>query len=120
MQKLRNELVSLYTVDTIRRIATECLVPMVSQTFSLEGASLREKAERRFTVITSKTVRETVRSYFAFRFGSCVQPLSRILCFAVFLAHVFCGRRSLISFWGLDFAVFKFLFVRLSYYGRRF
>ncbi|CAN0048015.1 unnamed protein product [Hapterophycus canaliculatus] len=31
MLKLRNELISLYTVDSIRRIATECLVPMITQ-----------------------------------------------------------------------------------------
>lgn len=31
MLKLRNELISLFTVDSVRRIATECLVPMITQ-----------------------------------------------------------------------------------------
>lgn len=31
MLKLRNELISLYTVDSIRRVATECIVPMITQ-----------------------------------------------------------------------------------------
>lgn len=31
MLKLRNELISLFTVDTIRRVATECIVPMITQ-----------------------------------------------------------------------------------------
>ena len=31
MFKLRNELASLFTVDCIRRVATQCLVPLISQ-----------------------------------------------------------------------------------------
>ena len=35
MLKLRNELISLYTVDSIRRVATECIVPMITQVLRL-------------------------------------------------------------------------------------
>ncbi|CAM9171897.1 unnamed protein product [Scytosiphon promiscuus] len=54
MLKLRNELISLYTVDSIRRIATECLVPMITQTFSWDRSILKENAERRLRVLASK------------------------------------------------------------------
>lgn len=37
MLKLRNELVSLCTVDSIRRVATECVVPMIVQVNSFVG-----------------------------------------------------------------------------------
>lgn len=60
MQKLRNELVSLYTVDSIRRMATECIVPLIVQTFSWDGAIFKANAERRLMFLTSKVVRETL------------------------------------------------------------
>lgn len=31
MFKLRNELISLFTVDSIRRVLTECVVPLITQ-----------------------------------------------------------------------------------------
>ena len=31
MLKLRNELISLFMVDSIRRILTECVVPLITQ-----------------------------------------------------------------------------------------
>ncbi|CBJ25617.1 conserved unknown protein [Ectocarpus siliculosus] len=55
MLKLRNELISLFTVDTIRRVATECIVPMITQTFSWDKSVLKENAERRLKVFASKT-----------------------------------------------------------------
>lgn len=54
MLKLRNELISLYTVDSIRRIATECILPMITQTFSWDRSTLKENAERRLKVLASK------------------------------------------------------------------
>lgn len=39
MLKLKWELISLYTVDSFRRIATECLVPMISQVSAATVAS---------------------------------------------------------------------------------
>ncbi|CAM9401930.1 unnamed protein product, partial [Laminaria digitata] len=55
MFKLRNELISLFTVDSIRRVLTECVVPLITQTFSWDGTVLKANAERRLAVLTSKT-----------------------------------------------------------------
>lgn len=61
MVKLRNELVALYTVDSIRRIATECLVPMAGQIFSWDRDTLKKNAELRLKVLTSEAVRARTR-----------------------------------------------------------
>ncbi|CAN0380365.1 unnamed protein product [Ascophyllum nodosum] len=55
MFKLRNELASLFTVDCIRRVATQCLVPLISQTFSWDRAAFQENAKRRLEIVASKT-----------------------------------------------------------------